>query len=47
MALNLAVALAERDALEKYGVKLIEAKLEAIKKAGDRVVQVGHEEHRD
>ncbi|XP_057867010.2 carbamoyl-phosphate synthase large chain, chloroplastic [Cryptomeria japonica] len=35
-ALNLAVALAERGALEKYGVELIGAKLEAIKKSEDR-----------
>ncbi|KAF5954104.1 hypothetical protein HYC85_006960 [Camellia sinensis] len=35
-ALNLAVALAERGSLEKYGVELIGAKLEAIKKAEDR-----------
>ncbi|THG21535.1 hypothetical protein TEA_018547 [Camellia sinensis var. sinensis] len=35
-ALNLAVALAERRSLEKYGVELIGAKLEAIKKAEDR-----------
>ncbi|CAI9105189.1 OLC1v1004060C1 [Oldenlandia corymbosa var. corymbosa] len=35
-ALNLAVALAERGVLEKYGVELIGAKLEAIKKAEDR-----------
>ncbi|XP_004289596.1 PREDICTED: carbamoyl-phosphate synthase large chain, chloroplastic [Fragaria vesca subsp. vesca] len=35
-ALNLAVALAESGALEKYGVELIGAKLEAIKKAEDR-----------
>ncbi|KAA8544000.1 hypothetical protein F0562_021823 [Nyssa sinensis] len=35
-ALNLAVALAERGALEKYGVELIGAKLDAIKKAEDR-----------
>src|SRR5213082_2501124 len=31
-ALNLAVALAERGTLEKYGVELIGAKLEAIRK---------------
>ncbi|KAK6935990.1 Methylglyoxal synthase-like domain [Dillenia turbinata] len=35
-ALNLAVALAESGALKKYGVELIGAKLEAIKKAEDR-----------
>ncbi|OVA14286.1 Carbamoyl-phosphate synthetase large subunit-like [Macleaya cordata] len=35
-ALNLVVALAESGALEKYGVELIGAKLEAIKKAEDR-----------
>ncbi|XP_050388057.1 carbamoyl-phosphate synthase large chain, chloroplastic [Argentina anserina] len=35
-ALNLAVALAERGVLGKYGVELIGAKLEAIKKAEDR-----------
>jgi carbamoyl-phosphate synthase large subunit len=35
-ALNLAVALAESGVLEKYGVELIGAKLEAIKKAEDR-----------
>ena len=35
-ALNMAVALAERGALEKYGVELIGAKLDAIKKAEDR-----------
>ncbi|KAL6504827.1 hypothetical protein OROHE_023585 [Orobanche hederae] len=35
-ALNLAVALAENGALEKYGVELIGAKLGAIKKAEDR-----------
>ncbi|XP_051129475.1 carbamoyl-phosphate synthase large chain, chloroplastic [Andrographis paniculata] len=35
-ALNLAVALAESGALEKYGVELIGAKLDAIKKAEDR-----------
>lgn len=35
-ALNLAVALAERGALEKYNVELIGAKLDAIKKAEDR-----------
>ncbi|EPS61398.1 hypothetical protein M569_13397, partial [Genlisea aurea] len=35
-ALNLAVALSESGALEKYGIELIGAKLEAIKKAEDR-----------
>jgi carbamoyl-phosphate synthase large subunit len=35
-ALNIAVALAESGVLEKYGVELIGAKLEAIKKAEDR-----------
>ena len=35
-ALNLAVALAESGVLEKYGIELIGAKLEAIKKAEDR-----------
>ncbi len=35
-ALNLAVALAEQGILQKYGVELIGAKLEAIKKAEDR-----------
>ncbi|HHT9118866.1 MAG TPA: carbamoyl-phosphate synthase large subunit, partial [Candidatus Hypogeohydataceae bacterium YC38] len=35
-ALNLAVALAERGVLERYGVELIGAKLEAIRKAEDR-----------
>ncbi|XP_019194902.1 PREDICTED: carbamoyl-phosphate synthase large chain, chloroplastic-like [Ipomoea nil] len=35
-ALNLAVALAESGALEKYGVELIGAKLDCIKKAEDR-----------
>src|SRR5499427_4534920 len=35
-ALNLAVALAEAGVLERYGVELIGAKLEAIKKAEDR-----------
>jgi carbamoyl-phosphate synthase large subunit len=34
--LNLAVALAERGVLERYGVELIGAKLDAIKKAEDR-----------
>jgi len=35
-ALNLAVELAEKGVLEKYGVELIGAKLHAIKKAEDR-----------
>ncbi len=35
-ALNLAVALSERGILEKYGVELIGAKLDAIMKAEDR-----------
>ncbi len=35
-ALNLAVALAKNGVLEKYGVELIGAKLEAIEKAEDR-----------
>jgi len=35
-ALNMAVALAERGTLEKYGVELIGAKLDAIRKAEDR-----------
>ena len=34
--LNLAVALAERGTLERFGVELIGAKLEAIRKAEDR-----------
>ncbi len=34
--LNLAVALAERGVLERYGVELIGAKLDAIRKAEDR-----------
>ena len=37
-ALNLAVDLAEAGVLEKYGVELIGAKLEAIKKAEDRLL---------
>ena len=37
-ALNLAVALAKSGALEKYGVELIGAKLEAIEKAEDRLL---------
>ena len=37
-ALNLAVALAERGALEKYGVELIGAKLDSIRKAEDRQI---------
>ncbi|CAI7848041.1 unnamed protein product [Closterium sp. NIES-53] len=35
-ALNLAVALSERGTLDKYGVELIGAKLDAINKAEDR-----------
>ncbi len=35
-ALNLAIDLAEKGMLERYGVELIGAKLEAIKKAEDR-----------
>ncbi len=37
-ALNLAVELADSGVLEKYGVKLIGAQLEAIKKAEDRLM---------
>jgi carbamoyl-phosphate synthase large subunit len=37
-ALNLAVELADSGVLEKYGVELIGAKLEAIKKAEDRLL---------
>jgi carbamoyl-phosphate synthase large subunit len=37
-ALNLAVDLADKGVLEKYGVELIGAKLEAIKKAEDRLL---------
>ena len=37
-ALNLAVDLADSGFLEKYGVELIGAKLEAIKKAEDRLL---------
>src|SRR6476660_7874973 len=37
-ALNLAVELAEAGVLEKYGVELIGAKVEAIKKAEDRLL---------
>src|SRR5579859_1691812 len=37
-ALNLAVELADGGVLEKYGVELIGAKLEAIKKAEDRLL---------
>src|SRR5689334_6545632 len=37
-ALNLAVALAEKGVLKKYNVELIGAKLEAIKKAEDRLL---------
>jgi len=36
--LNLAVELAERGILEKYGVELIGAKIDAIKKAEDRLL---------
>ena len=45
--LNLAVALAEDGVLERYGVELIGAKLEAIKKAEDReLFKRGHGAHR-
>ena len=37
-ALNMAVELADEGVLEKYGVKLIGAQLEAIKKAEDRLL---------
>ncbi|MDZ7640363.1 MAG: hypothetical protein U5J83_19260 [Bryobacterales bacterium] len=37
-ALNLSVALAEAGVLDKYGVELIGAKIEAIKKAEDRLL---------
>ena len=37
-ALNLSVELAETGVLEKYGVELIGAKIEAIKKAEDRLL---------
>ena len=37
-ALNLAVELADAGVLEKYGVQLIGAQLEAIKKAEDRLL---------
>src|SRR5208337_5406899 len=37
-ALNLAVELADAGVLDKYGVELIGAKLEAIKKAEDRLL---------
>jgi carbamoyl-phosphate synthase large subunit len=37
-ALNLAVELAERGVLEQYGVELIGAKIDAIKKAEDRLL---------
>jgi len=37
-ALNMAVELADEGVLEKYGVKLIGAQLEAIKKAEDRLM---------
>src|SRR5690348_18375805 len=36
--LNLSVALAEAGVLEQYGVELIGAKLDAIKKAEDRLL---------
>src|SRR5262249_54884594 len=36
--LNLSVALAEAGVLEKYGVELIGAKIDAIKKAEDRLL---------
>jgi carbamoyl-phosphate synthase large subunit len=36
--LNLSVALAERGVLDKYGVELIGAKIESIKKAEDRLL---------
>src|SRR5258706_10296724 len=36
--LNLAVALAENGVLDKYGVELIGAKIDAIKKAEDRLL---------
>ena len=35
-ALNLAIDLAEQGILERYGVEMIGAKLESIKKAEDR-----------
>jgi len=38
-ALNLAVDLSDAGVLEKYGVELIGAKLEAIKKAEDRLLE--------
>ena len=37
-ALNLSIALAEAGVLEKYGVELIGAKIDAIKKAEDRLL---------
>src|SRR5205807_3129460 len=37
-ALNLSVELAESGVLEKYGVELIGAKIDAIKKAEDRLL---------
>ena len=44
-ALNLAKALAEQGILEKYGVRLIGASLEAINKAEDRqLFKAGHAE---
>src|SRR6201995_4705597 len=39
--LNLSVALAEAGVLEKYGVELIGAKLDSIKKAEDRLLFKG------
>src|ERR1700743_2583223 len=36
--LNLSVALAEKGVLDKYGVELIGAKIESIKKAEDRLL---------
>ena len=45
--LNLSVELAEAGVLEEFGVELIGAKLEAIKKAEDRLLFKGrHEENR-
>ena len=37
-ALNLAVDLADAGVLDRYGIELIGAKLEAIKKAEDRLL---------
>ena len=46
-ALNLSIELAEAGVLDKYGVELIGAKIEAIKKGGrPAVVQSGDEEDR-